>query len=401
MIVQFLPWITAVFRFVIVGLTVGSGLAFAQAEVLVTSLADSGPGSLREALKEANSDGGPTTLRFAVGGTIRLLTPLPPLSEGDTTIDGCVAPPPGVRILWPFRSGKANGILIESSGNTVSCLTIENFTVDGISIRKGANNNLISKNTVIASGDDGIGVALGSAGNVVTENVSVGNTNKGILVFDHSDAVITENLLVGNKEGITISTNSTATISHNIVDKNNDNGIAVTRGSEATISDNTLARNKSTAIRLPGGPDLPASKATIQRNTVLANGGHGIELLGGSSATIVDNEIIDNSRAGLHGSDQSTALVSSNRITGNAIGVLLEVGANFDVGGGPLGSSGGNTLQKNRGVDLKNLTPLLIYATKNIWDHTTEAQVDDKDVYDDDENASSGPVVISPLGSSP
>ena len=57
--------------------------------ITVTSLADSGPGSLREAIDTANSDGIPTTIDFApglAGGTIALASQLPDLSEDGTEL---------------------------------------------------------------------------------------------------------------------------------------------------------------------------------------------------------------------------------------------------------------------------------------------------------------------------
>lgn len=59
----------------------------------VTTLADGGVGSLRDAIDFANADGLPTAITFAPGlsgGTIALASPLPSFSEGGTTIDGDV-----------------------------------------------------------------------------------------------------------------------------------------------------------------------------------------------------------------------------------------------------------------------------------------------------------------------
>jgi len=54
----------------------------------VTSLADSGPGSLRDAIAAANASVGVAdTIRFATGGTIMLASRLPEI-EGTLTIDG-------------------------------------------------------------------------------------------------------------------------------------------------------------------------------------------------------------------------------------------------------------------------------------------------------------------------
>src|SRR4029077_10408962 len=73
----------------------------------VTTLADAGPGSLRDALALAGRDGG--TIRFRVGGDITLASGLD--VPGRTTIDGSSAPPPGIT-LWGQRAGAAGtGVL--------------------------------------------------------------------------------------------------------------------------------------------------------------------------------------------------------------------------------------------------------------------------------------------------
>jgi pectate lyase len=60
----------------------------------VSSLKDSGPGSLREAL----STRGPRVIRFSVEGTIELESPLV-VTEGRVTIDGETAPGQGITLL--------------------------------------------------------------------------------------------------------------------------------------------------------------------------------------------------------------------------------------------------------------------------------------------------------------
>jgi hypothetical protein len=60
----------------------------------VTNLADAGPGSLREAISNANYYPGRDSIIFAVAGTIQPTTPLAYLSDltGGTVIDGFSAP---------------------------------------------------------------------------------------------------------------------------------------------------------------------------------------------------------------------------------------------------------------------------------------------------------------------
>jgi len=63
-------------------------------EIAVTTLADSGPGSLREAL----SASGPRLIRFAVEGTIELKSRLR-VTHGRVTLDGSTAPGSGITLL--------------------------------------------------------------------------------------------------------------------------------------------------------------------------------------------------------------------------------------------------------------------------------------------------------------
>ncbi|HMQ33556.1 MAG TPA: CSLREA domain-containing protein, partial [Chloroflexaceae bacterium] len=106
----------------------------AQAGITVSNLTDVDNGvadgcgpdgcSLREAIRLANSRPGPNTITFSLAGEITPLSPLPPLSDDGTTIDG------GSRTvsLNGSSAGEANGIEIRSSGNTVRGLVIYNFT---------------------------------------------------------------------------------------------------------------------------------------------------------------------------------------------------------------------------------------------------------------------------------
>lgn len=123
--------------------------------ITVTSLNDSGPGSLREAL----SAHGPRIIRFAVEGTIELKSPLV-VTEGRVTLDGDAAPGQGVTVLHHgihFR-GDCKDIIIRhlrirvtTGGSSGDCLlfwgvdggTVERVLVEHCSLM-GATDEIVN-----------------------------------------------------------------------------------------------------------------------------------------------------------------------------------------------------------------------------------------------------------------
>ncbi|MCC6766364.1 MAG: right-handed parallel beta-helix repeat-containing protein [Deltaproteobacteria bacterium] len=140
-----------------------------RARFTVTSLADSGLGSLRSALEAAGRLGG-GRIDFAVGGDIVLLAELS--VPGDSTIDGLTAPAPGIT-LWGDRLGPGGGVLEIHQGNVVvRGLRIRNAVNDGIQIaaKRGAafGRIVVDHCSVTNSGDGGIDVT-GGDGALVTD----------------------------------------------------------------------------------------------------------------------------------------------------------------------------------------------------------------------------------------
>src|SRR5579863_6648984 len=65
-----------------------AGVPLVAGSFTVTTTADSGVGSLRQAIIDANVTGGPgSTITFTVPGTINLASSLPPIGPDITTID--------------------------------------------------------------------------------------------------------------------------------------------------------------------------------------------------------------------------------------------------------------------------------------------------------------------------
>jgi hypothetical protein len=102
--------------------------------IVVTTLDNSGVGSLRSAIETANTHSGPDTITFTVAGVISPSSPLPPLSDptGGTVILGFTAPgasapfTPTV-ILDGTSSAPGPGLLVNSSNNRIEGLALRNF----------------------------------------------------------------------------------------------------------------------------------------------------------------------------------------------------------------------------------------------------------------------------------
>jgi hypothetical protein len=113
-------------------------LSSVYSEIMVTTSADSGVGSLREAINQANSHLGPDVIHFNTSGfIISPLTDLPPITDYDTVIDAS----PNWSGSWPMgrpgitingssdTSGNPTGIRIVGAQNvTIKGLEIENFS---------------------------------------------------------------------------------------------------------------------------------------------------------------------------------------------------------------------------------------------------------------------------------
>ncbi|MCF6284495.1 MAG: hypothetical protein L3K26_04835, partial [Candidatus Hydrogenedentes bacterium] len=137
------------------------------ADFLVTNTSDSGPGTLREAMTQADSNGEADMITFNFGSpsTFAVTTPLPPLTEGGTTIDG------GDVVILDGGDivGRGIGFIINSANNVLENMATINFPGDGITILGTAATSNRGKgcrigtdgNRARADGRDGIRIGFG------------------------------------------------------------------------------------------------------------------------------------------------------------------------------------------------------------------------------------------------
>src|SRR3990172_7352999 len=143
--------------------------------LLVSSTADSGLGTLRQAMQDARPYDvitfDPTVFPPDAPATISLSSGLPELTQGDITIDASDA---GVILVGSnFTSpDPQHGLSISSNRNIIRGLQITGFSDAGIGLYGGAQHNVIG-------GDRSVGDGPLGQGNLIS-----GNGNFGVGLWD-------------------------------------------------------------------------------------------------------------------------------------------------------------------------------------------------------------------------
>ena len=196
----------------------------------VTTTADSGPGSLRQAILDANANPGADTIAFAIGATGSQQTIQPasalPIITGPVTIDGWsqggagYSGPPLIELNGALAGSSVKGLHITAGSSTVRGLVINGFTgsfAAGIYLQTGGGNwiygNYIGTNfagdTRVAN-QRGIWIDGGSSSNRIgtnadgvddaaERNVISANVEQNIWIYQPAT---TGNLIMGNYIGL-------------------------------------------------------------------------------------------------------------------------------------------------------------------------------------------------------
>ncbi len=146
-------------------------------DTTVTNTNDSGEGSLRQAILNANANAGKDTIDFQIPGagtqTIALLSALPEitdaivLSAANIVLDGVNA------------GAAANGVILATGSDTSEIQGIEIRGFAGTGLLINSSNNTIEKNKIVANGS---GIEIDSTGlnNRISQNSIASNTGLGI-----------------------------------------------------------------------------------------------------------------------------------------------------------------------------------------------------------------------------
>jgi titin len=333
--------------------------------VTVTSNADSGPGSLRQALMDAYSGPAPDIVNFDLQGstTIKLLSPIFGVS-GPLVIDGTSQPGYAghpLVVLDGSGAGNNNGygvIGLNILGNvTVRGLAIDNFSGPGIEIY--TNVYVYNQPAVITGcyiGTDATGTT--PAGNyagieIINGGAIIGGPAPGagnLIIYNHTEGIqvggdapastITGNVISRNGNGILLGGSGTV-VQGNFIGTdatgstafgNNTNGIVIeapnnTIGGTAAGAGNVISGNTLYGIELPVNDSFSPTGNLIQGNDIGTNAAgtaalpnfDGVAINGFSNNTIggatagAGNLISGNKNDGL------VLIATAGRATGNVI----------------------------------------------------------------------------------
>ncbi|WP_029033370.1 MopE-related protein [Salinimicrobium terrae] len=356
----------------------------AQTDYIVTTTADAGSGSLREAIASANSDTAKDNIYFQISGEgphrISLQSPLPEITEiivldGTTQVGYSWETP---QIIIDGNQLEANGFVLtgNSSGSTIKGFVIGNF-IDNNYYFSGAGVGILAKNSgghtfsgnFIGVTPDGQSKAgngkgiflLNSSDNVIggqdanDRNIISGNTSNGIFLDGYDSSVVERNSIFGNYIGTNITGTQSLSNGRNGIELRDSNHNQI-GGSELSMR-NLISGNYRSGIYLIGHYNkIQGNYIGISlNNSALGNGSEGItipenyplstENLIGGGVDGVKNIISGNQAAGVSEDGEGTKILGNfiglgingfNFISNGVAGISV-TGQNYVVGGtGPF-----------------------------------------------------------------
>jgi hypothetical protein len=297
----------------------------------VSTTADSGPGSLRDAINQSNAAAGSNLIQFAPGvtGTITLTT-------GELLINNSVSIlGPGAGVL--SISGNNASRIFDVSGPSSNRITVD---IAGLTMTNGNGNATLSglkdgggilatgltsltvQDSIIENcvGNDGGGISANAIGmDLIVQNSQILNNRctgtlaagGGINVsgddFQFTNSTADGNVSSSSGGGMTIQTNTGevtgSTISNNNATSGGGGGLEASLTNNVTITNSTIVGNQAKG-GFSGGGVLDFATMTIANSTIVRNvennqgGTGGINAFLGSHLSLVSSIVAENTVPG-------------------------------------------------------------------------------------------------------
>jgi predicted outer membrane repeat protein len=319
----------------------------------VSNLNDSGPGSLRQAILDANSAAGADTIEFQGGlsGTITLTSGQLTIDDptgGSLTING-----PGAQVL-AVNGNNASGVLSITSADTV---TISGLTITGGNNAFGGGINnagtlTLTNSTVSGNTASGLGGGIMNLGTlIITSSTITGNTaTAGGGIRNDGTLTITSSTISGNTAfvGGGIYNFGPLTITSSTVSGNTAGGFGggISNFDSLTITNSTITGN--TAMLTFGGGIFDSGILKITHSTITGNtaGSLGGGIYAGTAVSLKGSIVANNTATSGNAPDISGQVSGTFNLIENTTGATIS-GSNNITGVdpllGPLADNGGPT----------------------------------------------------------
>ncbi len=282
------------------------------ATLVVANTSPSGPGSLQQAILDANASSGLDTIVFQIPGsgvhTIMPTNTLPPITD-PVVIDGTTQPgfagTPLIELDGAEAGASSDGLRLPAGSSTIRGLAINHYGGAGIHVQAPGGTNHIEGNFI---GTDPTGTL--SRGNGQSTALSGGVWLEGSS---------------GNWIGGPYATN------RNVISGNGGSGLYLQNCSGTTVQGNLIGLSVSGAVPLgnsnngislynAGSNQVGGTLATA-RNVVSGNGGSGVYLSGpGATGNVVQGNYVGTDSTGSLAIPNAGDGVTAQGAGGNAIG---------------------------------------------------------------------------------
>ncbi len=388
-----------------------------SATFTVTSTADTGPGTLRQAIADANAAAGSDEIVFAIPGTgphvIQLAGSLPNV-QGELTLDGstqpggdCAAWPPTLNVSIDAAQSADFGLLIQGDDVTIRGISVHSAPLEGIRVvlsdrftltcsfvgtdatgTQGIGNGRVGL-TIIDGDDHVIGESNGSVGNIIAASALEGmflfSTTNALIVGNRIGSDITGNAALGNTIfGVNLRGTVGSTVQDNVVVGNGGAGVVLesNTANENVVIGNSIGIGADGITALPnvefvgptgGGPgsgiilnNAPGARiggtASGEGNVIGANEGDGVLVFNDANDTVIQGNLIGTDATGLlpRGNGDSGIAIFT---TGNVVGGLADGAGNVLADNGLQGisiqrTSSNDVVGNLIGVGADGITPL-------------------------------------------
>jgi hypothetical protein len=311
---------------------------------IVTNTNDSGPGSLRQAILNANAASVLSTLNFAIPGagahTISPVSALPAITA-PTVIDGTSQPgyagSPLIVLSGAGAGAGVSGLDVIAGNSTVQGLQITQFQADGIRLRT-AGGDTVRSNTISGNGSTGVEVADVSA--------TVTGDGQTSLTLDGGSVVVSSSAATLDGQSVSFSGISSLTIAGNATLNGSPTGLGTlsvmgtTLINAATVT-TTGAQTYGGAVTLGTNTTLTTTGSGNISFTGTVNGAFALTLVSAgaiSAGGAVTVATLSATSTGGQNYGSAVTVSGAATLSGSSLGVA----GNFGAGATSLTSTGGS-----------------------------------------------------------